>query len=70
MGVGKALYSKLMDYAHEHNYGRVAWEVLDWNQNAIDFYENSGANLLRSMASGTYDQRKLEKIYSEVSEDI
>lgn len=46
LGVGKALYSKLMEYAHEHNYGRVAWEVLDWNQNAIDFYESSGANLL------------------------
>jgi len=45
-GVGKALYTKLMEYAHKHNYGRVAWEVLDWNQNAIDFYENSGANLL------------------------
>lgn len=46
LGVGKALYSKLMEYAHENNYGRVAWEVLDWNQNAIDFYVNSGANLL------------------------
>lgn len=48
LGVGKALYSKLMEYAHKHNYGRVAWEVLDWNQNAIDFYVNSGANLLEA----------------------
>jgi GNAT superfamily N-acetyltransferase len=46
LGVGKALYSRLMTYADEHNYGRVAWEVLDWNQNAIHFYESTGAQLL------------------------
>lgn len=43
LGVGKALYSQLMQYAHEHGYNRVAWEVLDWNQNAIDFYKHTGA---------------------------
>lgn len=48
LGVGKALYTRLMEYAQEHSYGRVAWEVLDWNQNAIDFYVNSGANLLEA----------------------
>ncbi len=48
IGVGKALYTNLMQYAEEHNYGRVAWEVLDWNKNAIDFYENSGARVLNA----------------------
>jgi len=46
LGVGKALYTALMNYAEEHDYGRVAWEVLDWNQNAIDFYESTGAHIL------------------------
>ncbi len=46
LGVGKALYTALMNYAEENNYGRVAWEVLDWNQNAIDFYESTGAHIL------------------------
>ena len=45
LGVGKALYSQLMQYAHEHNYKRVAWEVLDWNQGAIDFYKHTGATV-------------------------
>ena len=35
-----------MEYADKHNYNRVAWEVLDWNQGAIDFYEQSGAHIL------------------------
>ena len=46
LGVGKALYSKLMHYAFENGYKRVAWEVLDWNKNAIDFYESTGATIL------------------------
>jgi len=46
LGVGKALYTKLMQYAYENDFKRVAWEVLDWNKNAIDFYESTGATIL------------------------
>lgn len=46
IGVGKALYTRLMEYANENDYKRVAWEVLDWNQGAIDFYEYTGASVL------------------------
>lgn len=46
LGVGKALYNKLMQFAYENDYKRVAWEVLDWNKNAIDFYESTGATIL------------------------
>lgn len=45
IGVGKALYTRLMQYASENDYKRVAWEVLDWNQGAIDFYEHTGAHV-------------------------
>jgi len=47
LGVGKALYTKLMQYAFDNNYKRVAWEVLDWNENAINFYEKTGATILK-----------------------
>lgn len=46
-GVGKALYSELMQYAQANQYKRVAWEVLDWNQSAIDFYASTGAHILK-----------------------
>lgn len=45
-GIGEALYSKVMQYAFERNLKRVAWDVLDWNQGAIRFYERSGAKLM------------------------
>jgi GNAT superfamily N-acetyltransferase len=46
-GVGKALYTRLLEYASKQNVKRVTWEVLDWNTNAIDFYESTGAIILK-----------------------
>ncbi len=42
-GVGKALLMRLVELAKERNCGRVEWAVLDWNQDAIRFYESIGA---------------------------
>ncbi|MBP2833185.1 GNAT family N-acetyltransferase [Aquimarina sp. U1-2] len=46
-GLGSALYTQVMKYAKEKGVRRVEWVVLDWNQNAIKFYEKSGATLLK-----------------------
>lgn len=46
LGVGKALYTAVLKYAFDHNFNRVAWEVLDWNTNAIEFYKSTGATYL------------------------
>jgi len=45
-GVGKALLSRLAELALERNCGRLEWAVLDWNQDAIKFYEGLGAKQL------------------------
>ncbi len=44
-GIGEALYRKVMEFANKHNAKRVAWEVLDWNEGAISFYERTGAKV-------------------------
>jgi len=42
-GIGKTLLAHVARIANdEHCYG-VRWEVLDWNQPAIDFYQSLGA---------------------------
>lgn len=43
--VGKALYTQVLKYGHDHGVKRVEWAVLDWNEPAIRFYEKSGAIL-------------------------
>ena len=45
LGIGKALYNEVMRYAFSKKVRRVEWDVLDWNTNAIDFYEKSGATM-------------------------
>jgi GNAT superfamily N-acetyltransferase len=45
-GVGRALLAKVAGIARRENCYGVRWEVLDWNQPAIDFYKRLGASFL------------------------
>jgi GNAT superfamily N-acetyltransferase len=42
-GVGRALLSHLARLAVERGCGRMEWAVLNWNKDAIRFYERLGA---------------------------
>ena len=45
-GIGQALLERLARIAVERDYGRFEWSVLDWNENAIRFYERMGATVM------------------------
>ncbi|MEO7854716.1 MAG: GNAT family N-acetyltransferase [Rubrivivax sp.] len=45
-GLGEALLTRLARIANERDYGRFEWSVLDWNVDAIRFYERMGATLM------------------------
>ncbi|KPC52779.1 GNAT family N-acetyltransferase [Amantichitinum ursilacus] len=45
-GLGKTLLKHLAKIAYERGYGRFDWSVLDWNANAISFYQSLGADVL------------------------
>ncbi len=45
-GIGEALLARLGAIAVERGYGRFEWSVLDWNANAIRFYEKMGATVM------------------------
>ena len=42
-GIGRAMLTRLAELALARDYGRFEWSVLDWNVNAIGFYEGMGA---------------------------
>ncbi|OYX27589.1 MAG: GNAT family N-acetyltransferase [Flavobacteriales bacterium 32-35-8] len=46
-GLGTALLDEVVKYGHQLGVRRINWEVLDWNEPAIAFYEKKGANVLR-----------------------
>lgn len=45
-GVGLALYSKIIEQGKQDKVRRIEWNVLDWNEPAVKFYEKSGAKIL------------------------
>ncbi len=46
-GVGKALLVHLAQVAVREGCGRFQWQVLDWNEPALRFYESLGAKVQR-----------------------
>jgi GNAT superfamily N-acetyltransferase len=46
-GVGQALLSHLAALAIARECGRLEWSVLDWNEDAIRFYERLGARAMK-----------------------
>jgi GNAT superfamily N-acetyltransferase len=45
-GIGKALLQAVAAAAVRRGCTRLQWDVLDWNQPAIDFYQSIGATML------------------------
>ncbi|MEN8816979.1 MAG: GNAT family N-acetyltransferase [Nonlabens sp.] len=60
-GLGKALYDEVLKYAHQENVRRVEWVVLDWNTNAIAFYESTGATMEKDWYLAQMDEKSLDK---------
>jgi len=65
-GVGKALYTKVLTYAHEQKMRRVSWEVLDWNKVAIDFYTSTGAKIMEGWQVVHMNEKSLEAFVEKV----
>jgi GNAT superfamily N-acetyltransferase len=45
-GIGKALMAEVAAITLREGFWAMRWEVLDWNQPAIDFYKKLGATFL------------------------
>jgi GNAT superfamily N-acetyltransferase len=42
-GIGTKLFDAVAEFAKEKNAGRLKWQVLDWNEPAINFYKKYNA---------------------------
>jgi GNAT superfamily N-acetyltransferase len=47
VGIGKALFQKIIEIAKQEKVGRMSWEVLEWNEPAIKLYESVGAHFYK-----------------------
>ncbi|MTI30523.1 GNAT family N-acetyltransferase [Xanthovirga aplysinae] len=44
-GIGKLLFNQLISQAKKEKVARLSWQVLDWNEPAINFYKKLNADL-------------------------
>ncbi len=62
LGAGKALFESVMLEAKRGNYGRMEWQVLDWNEPAIKFYESYQADLDPTWINGKFRREELKNL--------
>lgn len=60
-GLGGALYNQVVKYAYENNVRRVEWVVSEGNRNAIEFYENTGADIKKNWYTVHMDESGIQK---------
>lgn len=61
-GIGKALLIELARIAVAEGCGRFVWQVLDWNEPAIGFYEKLGARRLGEWVTMRLEGEALERL--------
>ena len=66
-GVGRALLAHLASLAVERDCGRFEWSVLDWNADAIRFYESLGARPMSDWTIYRVTGEALQKLASSNS---
>jgi GNAT superfamily N-acetyltransferase len=62
--IGKALFESVIMYAKTQNIKRVEWVVLDWNTNAIDFYEKYGAHVFKEWRTVQLNEEQINHFNS------
>lgn len=65
-GLGSALLVEVVKYGHRLGVKRICWEVLDWNEPAIKFYESKGANVMRDWDVVQLDEAGIKRFLNEV----
>jgi len=65
-GIAKALFARLAAIALSSG-DRFQWNVLDWNQPAIDFYQQMGAHMLDEWRIMRVDGEALKTLASRAS---
>jgi len=60
-----ALYTEVIKYTYELGLKRIEWVVLDWNTSAVDFYEASGANVMKEWNTVQMDTEAMKTFLSK-----
>ena len=60
--IGEDLFRQCAKYAVEKSYAGMLWQVLDWNTDAIRFYERFGSTMDPQWFNGSLELEQLKQI--------
>lgn len=66
LGLGTKLLDEVVRYGKSLGVKRISWEVLDWNEPAIKFYESKGANVMRDWDVVQLDENGIENYLKNI----
>ena len=66
-GIGSKLFKKTIDICKELEVNGMIWQVLDWNEPAINFYKKYNANISNKWLNGKLTKDQIDKIHAEIS---
>jgi len=58
-GVGKQLFDSVVNEAKEKGYNGMVWQVLDWNEPAINFYNKYNASLESGWLNASFSKEQV-----------
>ncbi len=64
--LGTLLLDEVIKYGNQIGVKRISWEVIDWNQSAIEFYEKKGANVMRDWDVVQLDEKGIKAYLSKL----
>lgn len=67
-GYGKILFDRTMEKALEEDCTGMMWQVLDWNEPAINFYKKYGSTLSQEWINCSLEAAQIREILSKTTE--
>jgi len=61
-GVGKLLFEKVIEEAKNGNYNGMVWQVLDWNEPAINFYNKYTADIESGWLNASFSKEQTKNL--------
>ncbi len=63
--IGEKLFMECVRYAVLQNYSGMLWQVLDWNTDAIRFYDRFGAKFSSEWLNGSLELEQLKNLAAQ-----
>ena len=65
-GLGKILFETIIEEAKQKGFNGMTWQVLDWNEPAINFYKKYEASIESGWLNGSLSKEQINNFQSSV----